>query len=72
MSAARTLSAQIQEVQREIQQRERIYAREVRSGRMRQGVADEHMLRMRCVLRTLEWLRENETKIRAALKKGAG
>lgn len=67
----RSLGAQIQEVQRELALRERVYGRAAPNKR---GENEEHMARMKAVLRTLLWLQKNETKIRAhlALEKIAG
>jgi hypothetical protein len=62
---AYSLSAQIEEVEREILLRGRVYPHQVASRKMRQSVADMHLDRMRAVLRTLEWLRANETAIKA-------
>ena len=56
---------QIEEVEREIKLRRDVYPRMVLSGKMRQSIADYHMQRMEAVLRTLEWLRDNEAKIKA-------
>lgn len=60
-----SIDQQIEEVEREIKLREGVYPRQVTSGKMRQSVADFHIERMTAVLRTLQWLRENEEKIRA-------
>lgn len=62
---ARTLVAQIQEVERELALRERVYSRETNPAKGSENV--EHMLRMECVLRTLRWLQTNEVKIKAML-----
>jgi hypothetical protein len=53
----RSLVAQIQEVEREIALRRRVYPRQVFNGRMKQAEADEHLLLMECVLETLRRLR---------------
>ncbi len=60
-----SIIAQIQEVEREIALRVKVYPREVASRKMRQAVADMHLDRMRAVLRTLQWLQQNEAKIKA-------
>ncbi|WP_298815440.1 hypothetical protein [uncultured Roseibium sp.] len=70
MADLRTIHAQIEEVQRELDQRARVYPGLVRKGRMRQGQADEHVLRMNCVLKTLEWLRDHQAAIRSAVAQG--
>ena len=67
MSKPISLAQQIEEVERELELRERVYEGPVRSGGMRRSVADFHMTRMRAVLATLRWLRENETAVRAAV-----
>ena len=59
-----SLAQQIEEIEREIKMRVGVYPRQVSSGKMRQSVADYHMERMKAVLRTLEWLRENEAEIK--------
>ena len=69
MSGRRSLSAQIEEVERELDKRRTDYPREVRASRMRQGVADEHVLRLSCVLETLRWLQVNESRIKSLLGK---
>lgn len=54
-----TLNQQIEEVEREIALRNRVYPWQVRSGKMRQSVADFHMSRMRAVLDTLRGLQHS-------------
>lgn len=56
-----SLAQQIEEVQREITLRGRVYPHQVASGKMKQSIADYHMGRMQAVLETLrgiELLRE--------------
>ncbi len=72
MSRRRTLTAQIHEVERELAMRRRVYPGLVSQRRMRQGEADEHLLRLECVLETLRWLDANRERIKAALKEGEG
>ena len=61
-----SLAQQIEEVDRELALRKGVfYERQVRSGAMRQSVADFHMARLQAVKTTLEWLRDNETEVRA-------
>ncbi len=62
-----SIGSQIDEVKRELEERERVYPRLIASRKLRQSVADYQMDRMRSVLATLEWLRDNETDIRAAV-----
>ena len=49
-----SLPQQIEEVEREIALRERVYPHQVRTGKMRPSIADYHMERMRAVLATLK------------------
>lgn len=64
-----SLDQQIEEVRREIKYRGEVYPRLVTQGKMRQSIADFHVFRMEAVEATLMWLRDNEPRIRAALKK---
>lgn len=58
-----SLSQQIEEVDREIALREDVYKRKY-TGRD-QSRGEFHLDRMRAVKATLEWLRDNETDVRA-------
>jgi hypothetical protein len=49
-----SIDAQIEEVEREIKLRERVYPHQVATGRMRQSIADYHMERMKAVRETLK------------------
>lgn len=60
-----SLAQQIEEVERELELRRRVYPHQVARGQMRQSIADYHMARMQAVLRTLQWLRANEDAIKA-------
>lgn len=62
-----SLNQQIEEVDRELAQRARVYPRLVGQGKLRQSVADYHVKRMQAVKATLEWLRDNEAAVRAAV-----
>jgi hypothetical protein len=53
-----SINEQIDEVKRELAQRERVYARLVASGKLRQSIADYQTTRMRAVLETLETVRD--------------
>ncbi len=55
-----SLQAQLEEVEREIVLRERVYPNQVRMQKMRQGIADYHMGRMKAVADTLRRLIEKE------------
>jgi hypothetical protein len=67
MRPRRSLTAQLQEVERELAMRARVYPQRVAARRMREGEADEHCLRLECVRDTLRWLQKNEARIKAAL-----
>lgn len=62
-----SIGSQIDEVKRELEERERVYSRLIASRKLRPSVAEYQMDRMRSVLATLEWIRDNETDIRAAV-----
>jgi hypothetical protein len=60
-----SLREQIEEVERELALRKRVYAGQVYTGKMRQSVADYHMNRMQAVRDTLTRLQEKANKTRA-------
>lgn len=60
-----SLSQQIEEVDRELEQRARVYPHQIAKGAMRQSIADYHVARMQAVRATLAWLAENEAEIRS-------
>jgi hypothetical protein len=51
-----SLRAQLEEVERELKLRQRVYSHQVSVGKMRMSVAEYHMERLRAVKRTLERL----------------
>jgi hypothetical protein len=51
-----SLRAQLEEVERELTLRQRVYAHQISVGKMRASVAEYHMDRLRAVKRTLERL----------------
>lgn len=53
-----SINQQIEEVEREIALRERVYPHQIASGKMRQSIADYHMNRMKAVLDTLNKILE--------------
>ena len=53
-----SLGAQIAEVHREIEQRKRVYLRQIDQGKMTREEAERRMLAMAAVLQTLEEVRE--------------
>lgn len=65
MAGKISIIGQIAEIEREIGLRQQGYAKQVREGRMRQEEADMLMARIRAVLATLHFCRENEADIRA-------
>lgn len=65
-----SLAQQIQEVERELDQRSKVYPRLVSKGGMRQSEADYHTARMNAVLNTLRWIRKHEARVRAQLGEG--
>lgn len=70
-----SLTAQIEEIDRELELRRRVYPSQVKSRAMTQGAADFHMARLSRVRETLAWLQQHETEIRtimAGRRKAAG
>lgn len=63
-----SLTRQIQEVDRELALRAKVYPNQVASGRMRQAEEDYHVESLKAVRETLRWLQENEATVRAAVK----
>lgn len=66
-----SLNQQIEEIERELGQRERVYPRLVATGKLKRTIAGYQVERMQAAKSTLEWLRDNEDKIKAALTKPA-
>lgn len=60
-----SLIGQIAEIDREINMRERVYPREVDSGKMKQGEAEMLMQRIHAIRETLLFIQKHETEIRA-------
>jgi hypothetical protein len=63
-----SLSAQISEVEYELAQRASVYPRIAGNHPSRASELELHTERMKAVLATLDWLRENETDVVAWLK----
>ncbi len=61
-----SLLQQLEEVDRELELRDRVYPNKIRRGEIRQSVADYHMARMRAVRKTLFWLIEHADVVKAA------
>ena len=66
--AKTSIGAQIEEVEFELRNRARDYPRLIQQNRLRQGEADIHVDRMKAVLKTLEFVRDNAELIRAAVE----
>lgn len=59
-----SLKSQIAEVERELEQRRRVYPRLVMAKSMRQGIADIQIQHMEAVRGTLLWLQKHEAAIK--------
>jgi hypothetical protein len=59
-----SIVAQIAEVEREIAMRYKVYPNWVANAKMKQSEADYYMGRMQAVLKTLQWLQKNESRIK--------
>lgn len=62
-----SLSAQIDEIDREIEQRRQVYPRLIATKALRQSVADYQNQRLQAVRDTLVWLSTNELTIKQRL-----
>jgi hypothetical protein len=62
-----SIGQQIEEVQRELVQREKVYPRLVTAGKLKRSHAEYQTERMRAVLATLQWLSDNEAAIKDSL-----
>lgn len=62
-----SLGQQIEEVERELGYRERVYPRLMAKGTLKPSYAEYQTQRMQAVLATLKWLQANESKIKALL-----
>ncbi len=60
-----SLSQQIEEIERELVLRKRVYPGLIHKGTMTQSIANYHMGRIEGAKASLEWLRANETDVRA-------
>lgn len=60
-----SIGQQIEEVRRELDQRARVYPRLIDMKKLKRTHADYQTARLEAVLRTLEWLRDNQDKIKA-------
>jgi hypothetical protein len=62
-----SIDQQIEEVERELAERSRVYPRLVAKGTLRKSVAEYHVERLNAALATLKWLRDNELLIKQRL-----
>jgi hypothetical protein len=62
-----SLTAQLAEIDRELEQRKDVYARLVATRKLRQSHADFQMERMHAARATLQWLADNENLIKQRL-----
>lgn len=63
--AERSIYAQIDAIKDALEHRRR---EQLRSRGRDESVAAEHVLRLECVLKTLEWVRDNQDELRAYQK----
>lgn len=63
--AERSIYAQIDEIKDALDQRRR---EQLRSRGRDESIAAEHVLRLECVLKTLEWVRDNQGELKAYLR----
>jgi hypothetical protein len=63
--AKRSIYAQIDEIKDALEQRRRDH---LRSRGRDESIAAEHVLRLECVLKTLEWVRDNQGELKSYLK----
>ena len=66
-----SLTAQLEEIDREIELREKVYPRLVAKREMRESVAALHVERLKAVRATLLWLQGNEVTIKERLGRDA-
>lgn len=62
-----SLVQQIEEIDRELEQRARVYPRLVSVGKMRQSIADYQVDRLKAARATLMWLLSNEEMLKSKL-----
>lgn len=66
-----SLNQQIEEVQRELDQRAKVYPRLNAKGTLPRHIGDYQVQRLQAVRTTLQWLKENEKLIKSLLAKVA-
>lgn len=62
-----SLQAQIEEIDRELGQRERVYPQLYAKGQLRRSVGEYQVQRLEAVKATLQWLQQNEARIKEQL-----
>lgn len=68
-----SIIGQIAEIDQEISMRERVYAEQIRTGKMKPEAAQMRMDRIEAVRATLVWCQKNQADIRAIIaEKKAG
>ena len=65
-----SISAQISEVERELKMRRQVYPHQVRTGKLRQSVAEYQTDALAAVLESLQWNRENRADVIEWVKAG--
>lgn len=63
-----SLAQQIEEVERELDQRRKVYPNLIRRKMMTNAIAEYHVDRMKAVLVTLQWLQAHQREVRAAAR----
>jgi len=66
-----SLNQQIEEVQRELDQRASVYPRLYAKGTLRTSIGQYQIQRMQAVFETLQWLKKHEAVIRTAIREQA-
>ena len=62
-----SLDQQIEEIDRELEQRAAVYPRLVQNHKLRQSIADYQVERLKAARASLVWLRDNEFLIKQRL-----
>ena len=58
-----SLNEQIDEIKRELKQRERVYPRLIDKGKLKPSIADYQTARLQAALETLEYLRTHQPSL---------
>lgn len=62
-----SLAQQIDELRRELLERQRVYPRLIAARKLRQAIADYQVARLQAALDTLLWLQRHEATVRRAV-----